>query len=547
MTVTPKRPDHVFRCTWRRRPGGTGNVLSPGASLHDGLACVTTPSAASLVRACWTDTQGHHFLLAEPTREHLKAVGAVAETTASGGWLVTGRDPGFGNLNNQYGWWMLSLEHCALRVRVGRRLFLPLFTAASSDTVHLDWNPRRLPGVLATPAQWRSRQTAEHFFPPANAERRVPPPGCVVIPAGAAARWTSEDADLRPLAETPAQYPERGAYRPEPVELFGRLLRAEVRAYLPSGGQVVRVEVSGGVDSALIAAAVTEEGHRWAAVTKAAPPIFRQAQRDRIAALCLRSRVTPQIVEPDSSGAVDWDGTAVTGGRLPVDSDPFGRLAAAEYNTGPGQLTLTGHGGDELFLPRRDAVARRDARQLRRRTLLDRLGIHQTASAPTPRRLPLLAVPESVNEAISSRAHVMEAFGVLAVAPLASPVLRRMTSLLPRRLVVGKRVAIDWLNRLGYDGDRLSEGTADVLGPYLRTGADGAVSAVRSAAPLFSEFTGWDVAPVCDAIEERITEEDGASLAELEVVLALRRTAGYLNDRGECSPVLGRRQPRKAP
>ena len=521
----------MFRCSWVSRSAKVDTALCSSASLTENISVLETPLSPALIKACWSDGQVQSFLIAEPTRAHRIAIERSASELLTGEWVRLECEPDVASLRNRHGWWKLTLSPDRLELSIGRREFLPVYTSHSRGVVYLDWNPMRLPGVLSSQEQWRTREMVGEAFSLATLGSSAPP-GSKRIPVGSTMQ-SSGHAVFTTVQDTSfATFPAKGTYRKDPVALFGQVLQDEVAAYLPETG-TPSVEVSGGVDSTLVAAALTALGRAWRPVTKRMPGALAAPQRARVTSVCAPADVEPQIVETGHLGAVDWDGTADGRSRLPFHSDPYGLLSLKEYAVaGPG-LLFTGHGGDELFFPSEGSLARRHERQERRHLLLGLLGIDASEFKVQQRGLSRLAVAPSVNAAMSSRSFLMNVSRVVACAPLGSPVLRRMTSLLPRHAIEDKSIAVEWLYRVGYDGSELRHGSADSLAGYLSAGAGAALTDLVAGRNLFYRVLGWNIEAVSGILEVAAARQDPAATADLGFLFSLRRIYGHLQDRCE--------------
>lgn len=441
------------------------------------------------------------------------------------GWMRLNGDPGISRWANHHGWWLLTLAPPGLQVRVGQREFLPVFAGRKDAAIYLGWEAMSLPGVATSPESRRSERMHRFVLSAPEDAISAAPPGAWRIPPASTFQASERGAavTLAQLRTTP--YPERVALAGSAMKVFGEVLKREVAQYLGSDG-CATAEVSGGVDSALVAVALSQLGADLRSVAKASPPSLRASQVRRVENLCESLGSTWRIALPGSLGAVDWSARCLGEGQpLPPSSDPYGRLAVEEYRNIESPVLFTGHGGDELFRPSEQALHRIRAREAQTSKLYRLLLGHDLQTPEALASLPDGAIAPSVNDAMESRSHVQNASGIVAVAPLASPILRRLTHLLPLASLREKAIAVEWLDANGVDGNACRQGSFDTFGGYLRDGAEEVLERVAQSSPRLKSAMGLCADPVLREIAEELQgcRSDPIPVSSLGLLLQLER------------------------
>ena len=322
----------------------------------------------------------------------------------------------------------------------------PVFLTARDGNLRGHWDAARLyPADVAGPAAVRFLADFETTY-----SRRTLLAGVMMATERARATWTPAAAE--PLA---VEYP-RALARPrprtleprsDPARAFFTILRDSVARWAGHGR--VGAELSGGLDSGVVAAAataVTNEPLRSYGIRLGTAGQDRR-RADLVDCLGLRDATVDLVAFPP----LDPAGPRVAGGQaVPWEevyyeaSDALNRVAAADGVT----TILTGFGGDELCTLAAGERRRSSASTAREAPAADGapaflapLGRDALAAArsdpdPAPAAGPLASAVETA--ALSSAMYMRR--GLWPVHPLCTPELVHFCAQLPREWRAGRRV-----------------------------------------------------------------------------------------------------------
>ncbi|GAA3218684.1 asparagine synthase-related protein [Actinocorallia longicatena] len=333
-------------------------------------------------------------------------------------------------------------------IRSGAWGTAPVFAVASGDGLHGHWDPVLLYPLLDrdTPLE---ETLAAHFLATFETPyaRRTMLRGLHMITERSVARWPTEDGTLAVHYPVDAEpYGEREV-RPDADVLDGlwRCLTSSVRRWLPDdAASIAGCELSGGLDSALVTAAVAEvtgTGPRTYGLALAGVPGARQHARraelvrrfggaDTTVPFAAHRPLAPDGPETFGRGAAGpmtpWEECYAEASEAMLDRAVQDGI----------QMIFTGLGGDELSHPRRRA-----GRAGERPTTLapEQLPAFLTPAA----RDAALAAPKTIDTAPSSipRGSAIETTalssaqylrrGIWPVHPLCTPELVRLCAWLP--------------------------------------------------------------------------------------------------------------------
>ncbi|MGN6217754.1 MAG: asparagine synthase-related protein [Solirubrobacterales bacterium] len=400
----------------------------------------------------------------------------------------------------------------------------PVFVLARGEELWGDWDPVRLRPLISEPGL--DPQRAAHFVARADCgySRTTMLPGLLMQTERSRLRWRPSrgtDGALTAEYPEPAPLPRPTALKAgaDPAAAFWEILTSSLRRWLDGHHGGVAIEVSGGLDSASVAAAaaaVSGAPLHSCGISLAGP--CRADQRRRRGLVVERFGLQDREVDILDHLPLAPGGCRATGGlTMPWEEYYYeaadAALAAAAASGA--DLILTGLGGDELCGwrpgdPPRATSRPPDERQGRwsgvprflSPAVLETLGDGAAALDPVPRPLAARSVPETL--AIGSAMYMRR--GLWAVHPLATPELVRFCGHLPATWRRRRRVQRAVLDRAGCPravsrpaqrDDFLPALAAAMRGP-ARALAGSLFSAPRLAAlgfldreRLLSEYAEW--------------------------------------------------------
>lgn len=237
------------------------------------------------------------------------------------------------------------------------------------------------------------------------------------------------------------------------VSAFERVLQASLRQRVHFTGDAC-VEVSGGVDSAVVASMMTEvAGPGVASCGISIGGRADDQQKRRRAELVERLGGADATIAASDHAPFHRLGSRRSGVPFSAEDEPYSEALTAELmavRPMGARVVLTGIGGDELMadpltegaaVHRRQGVAGSLGRRGRR--VLDQMAPLEVASAPAS------ALPESCLLAAACRSPVMLRAGFWPVSPLCSPAVLTFCDWLPVTWRRGKRLLRALLARRG--------------------------------------------------------------------------------------------------
>lgn len=240
----------------------------------------------------------------------------------------------------------------------------------------------------------------------------------------------------------------------DPIDAFDRLLANRLAPLAQAAGLRRAVEISGGLDSATVATAITRRGaHGLASVGLTVDGIVGTQQAARRAAIIDRLSLRDYTTQASAHLPFEPHGPRSTDRLHYADGDvyveAFDHLRDQLSRDGV-QVILTGFGGDELMALRgteRPSGWAADVPELPRwlgRRALDALHDLDANTAPvSPVALPTLMVFAARNPAYVAQ-------GLWPAAPLADPGLLRLCESLPVSWRSGKALLRRYLQRAGF-------------------------------------------------------------------------------------------------
>lgn len=353
-----------------------------------------------------------------------------------------------------------SVNGPQVTVRSGSWGTAPVFAVVAKDTLSGHWDPVRLYPLLSGKAPL-DQTLAAYFLATLEAPyaRRTMLHGLQLLTERSVARWPIADGTLAiryPAAAEP--FGERDL-RPGADVLDGlwRCLTSSVQRWFPAAAPRVGCELSGGLDSALVTAAVAE-------LTTIGPRTYGLALPGRpgISQHVRRAELVRRFGGIDAT--VPFAGFQPLVPVMPVDDGhgsgrthdaPFGRGTAGilapweecyaeacdamlEQAVRDGvQMVFTGFGGDELSTPRRRG--NRDGTESMRTPAAEEIPAFLTPAA----REAALAAPQAIDtmppgalrasaiEAVAVSASLYLRRGIWPIHPLCTPELVRLCAWLP--------------------------------------------------------------------------------------------------------------------
>jgi hypothetical protein len=228
------------------------------------------------------------------------------------------------------------------------------------------------------------------------------------------------------------------------VSAFERVLQRSLRQRAQSTGDVA-VEVSGGMDSAVVGLMMTETVEPW--VTSCGMLVGGPAgdqQKWRRAELVEKLRGGDVTIDAMDHTPFRRLGSRRSGVPFSAEDEPYSEALTAELSAVRrmgARVVVTGIGGDELMAePLAEGAASRRRHDVggslgrRGRRVLDQMKPLDVASAPAS------ALPESCLLAAACRSPVMLRSGIWPVSPLCSPEVLTFCDWLPVRWRRGKRL-----------------------------------------------------------------------------------------------------------
>ncbi|MES2451837.1 MAG: asparagine synthase-related protein [Pseudomonadota bacterium] len=383
-------------------------------------------------------------------------------------------------------WHLLIVDGDAARLEAGHWGTAPVYLVAGADgRLRGDWDADRLlPGLKRTsldPAR-AARWIAEYDAPYA---RRSLFGDLMLLTERAVATWRqAPDGDHRLDIAYPAPWPwpVAGTLREgaDPLDALDRILSASMRRWTGIAGETLGAELSGGLDSSLVAAIASRESGRplpsyGLAIAGTAEAVADQRARrdDLITTLGLRDTEIPmESFLPLAPGSCRLDGGAPV---LPWEEgyyEAMDRLLEQAHSAGT-RVMLTGFGGDELcgLLPaERRALGREPepAWSLSPPEGPAFLTPAASAALATPRDLPPRAAcsDSSIEVAGLSAARYLRR-GIWPVHPLCTPQLVRFCARLPAAWRADRSIQRALLARLGITRRVTHPAYLDDLSPAL--------------------------------------------------------------------------------
>lgn len=388
-------------------------------------------------------------------------------------------------------WHLLIVDGASVRIEAGLWGTAPIFLVASvADEaapawLNGDWDADRLlPGLRRASldpgraALW----IAEYDLPYA---RQTAFAGLKLLTERGVALWAPAPDGGQHLDISypePCPRPVAGTLREDadPVAAWERILRASMRRWTRGAGDTLGVELSGGLDSALVAAIAASDAERplpsyGLAITGAVDAVADQHARraDLVATLGINdSEIPMREFLPLGPGSKRVEGTASV---LPWDEgyyEAMDRLLECAYANGT-RVMLTGFGGDELSMLRaveRQALglAPMDDEPLSPPGGPAFLTAAASAKLAEPVDLPPRAAMSGSSVAVAalSAARYLR-HGIWPVHPLCTPELVHFCARLPAPLRAGRTTQRALLTRLGVSSIVTDPAYGDDLSPAL--------------------------------------------------------------------------------
>jgi asparagine synthase (glutamine-hydrolysing) len=439
-----------------------------------------TPHAHRMLETLFVRTEGQWFLT---VRERIasRALGMASR--------VTGIEE-FNKLYQECLLWPLDYvmievaqEGCRMKVRAGAFGTVPLYFRSFSDRIELSWDPGDLlAGPLAIDVEMASHRLALHSIYAARqlcvgvtllTERAL----LYVEPGKVSYRYPS------PVEETaPSPLPEGR----DAVAAFGEHVRRAI-AVRPVGQGQVAAELSGGMDSATVACALTESHAPVESLGILLDGDTRQSQQQRRQQIINRLGLHDHTVEmAEHPPVADVQPRSGQTPRLYWEYYLEPSVTLWEQSRERGRDTLfTGIGGDELFPYYLDETRAGHVEQWQSETPrhVEKLLTPRAWNAANSLHnfeAPASPVPASVLLAHASRTPDMLRQGFWPINPLGSPQLVNFCHRLPTEHRRGRDVMRQYLrSRLGgeiFSHGYVKESFAHVL-PHVIAQHAGAIAA----------------------------------------------------------------------
>jgi asparagine synthase (glutamine-hydrolysing) len=366
-------------------------------------------------------------------------------------------------------WHMIMIDGASAGIEAGHWGTAPIFLVANADGLQGDWDAGRLLSLVppdAVDVAGAARWITDYATPYAT---HTLYPQLRLLPERGKARWNGHADDdaarLRFIAPPPWPRPYAGTVREDidPVDVLDRILESSLRRWLAIAGDRAACEVSGGLDSCMVAAVARRSGAfsgRSYGLSLIGTPEAELDQQERRAEIArcfgLRDRAIAMADHlPLAPSSARLDGTLPV---LPWEEGYYEAMDALLVRARDDGMTMlmTGFGGDELFGLRpseRRALGLRpggtgpDADEVYAPGFL-------TATARQALRQPVEPMPRAASSESAVEASAFSAArylrrGIWPVHPLCTPELVHFCARLPPEWRRARRIERDFLARNG--------------------------------------------------------------------------------------------------
>ncbi|MDY4389130.1 adenine nucleotide alpha hydrolase family protein [Pectobacterium aroidearum] len=286
-------------------------------------------------------------ILEQPYPNESDSLGIILEEVREDDWLFLKAQTQGWPLH----WFWLEVDNDALFIESSPHSTVPVYLTAVQEQIRVDWDPRQLLSTIRPVLNW---DAAAYFLttfeqPYANetllADLYHLASG---YRANIALKQTNEQWGFtRPASVAPA-YPRTLRLEANPLNTFESLL-CSVSSRISGALPHVAAGLSGGLDSALVCAALTMEGYSVDSYGILVPGAGRVTQSERRDEIIAHFNLNDNV-DPIALGYTPWEGDGFV---LPWEElyyEPFERLYTRAAATGH-KLFCTGLGGNDLLAP----------------------------------------------------------------------------------------------------------------------------------------------------------------------------------------------------
>lgn len=367
----------------------------------------------------------------------------------------------------------LDTSDRSLRIRAGRWGNAPLYLMQDGDTLYGSWDPAKLyaRSTLAIDAAARFLATFAHPY-----SRRTMFDGVLRLTERATARWSvREPLTIDYPDATPSPRPHSLREGADPPSIAQSILDASLQRWLVNSNAIAGAELSGGLDSGIVAASASPL-RTYGILQSGAPGIAQRQRRDElIARFALRDTTIDAHDFPPLARVperiVPWE-------EIYYDAtDALLRLASRDGVA----AMLTGIGGDEMCKLHRsedDAAPETPAPPPAFLTRKAREALHDATVDLAPRP----AMSYSSLEGLAASAPLYLHRGIWPIAPLTTPELYAFVRSLPAEWRRERRLSRELLARKGCSRAVTHPESTETFTPLFTHGI------ARAARPLIREL-----------------------------------------------------------